>query len=421
MPTKIQESTANFATSRHTSNYDGSVRELVTTCHTLNRIDYDDGPVYWPDHSSYWKSCEHVWTFPKNRCDLRGRVTNRQWWFRTVDVEWLLPGGDISALQRRLTALTARVKPAVAAEMLHEAEYVMQGRLTQTMLPITDLIQLVRKVDGLGSVDALLTSLLAPFRAKPKTWSDLVKKVAGADLARKFGVQTLMNTITDALKTGAVIDKHLRKLERIQNSQQDNFKVSVNDRIDDGSETVNFGGTLQGDTAVRAKVAYVGLATTSIHFRTSVRYDTSDALRTRLVWDALGLSNIFATAWDLMPLSFVVDWVVRVQEFAERLDSYYFHTVPLERMTELRDVWITSTVKAYAEYSAFKPVSLSYPYSVSLKNPDTSFKFEVGRFRRYPVDPGTTSAWLPSLDIQGGNLTLAQNLTGLELMIQRSF
>lgn len=406
--------------SQHVFGY-GSIARPITTVYRLNKIDYEDGPLYWSDHSAYWKSCVHTWDFPKTLCNLKGRIIDRSWSPGTADVEWYLPSGDIRALQQKLSSLQARVTPASDAEMLHEAEYTMQGRLEQTLLPITDLIQLVRKVDGLGSADAILTSLLAPFRAKPKTWSDLVKKVAGADLARKFGIQTLMSTITDAIRYGAVIEKHLRKLERIQNSQQTNFKVSVNDEYVGGSETVNFGYSTQGRAAVTARATYVALATTSIHFRTSVRYDTSDALRTRLVWDALGLSNLFATAWDLMPLSFVVDWVVRVQDFAERLDGYYFHTVPLERMAELRDVWVTSTTKAYAEYSDFAPKEMGWPYACVLENSGTSYKFEIGRFDRHPVLPTTTSAWLPSLKLSGGNLTLAQNITGLELMIQRSF
>lgn len=381
-----------------------------------NTITYAEGPSHHPDGATNWKECTHTWVFPREPLNLSGLTWDR--YGQKVEWEQIWPSPP-SWCQDLASSETRRVKPPTSAELLHAAQYAMEGRLSQTLLPVTDLIQLVRKVDGLGSADALLTSLLAPFRAKPKTWSDLMKKVAGADLARKFGVNTLWQTITDAIKTGAVINNHLRKLERIQNSQQRNFKVSIASRHDGDTGVTSIGRPANG-TTIMANYRSFSIGEASIHFRTSVRYDTSDALRTRLVWDALGLSNIFSTAWDLMPLSFVVDWIVRVQEFAERLDGYYFHTVPLERMTELQDVWVTETVKGVVELNGFH-VSTRYPYEASLVDRSIPYHFTVGRFRRYPVFSTEMSAWLPSLRVNGVGITTAQSITGLELMIQRSF
>lgn len=415
MTVKEDTGRRNVVSTVYTDERTGQVSRSVQTVNWSNRIEYDDGPIHHPDGSTNWKRCVHTWNQSLSPCGLRGRMRNR---WDSYLVDWLYPSWNTWGSYVR--SGYSRVKPATAAEMLHEAEYAMQGRLNQTLLPITDLVQLFRKVDGLGAADAIMTSLLAPFRAKPKTWSDLVKKVAGADLARKFGVQTLMTTLTDAIQIGKVIENHLRKLERIQNSQQRNFKVTVNDRYVGGSMSQqNFAGNWE-ETLVKADAEVGGIASTSIHFRTSVRYDTSDALRTRLVWDALGLSNLFSTAWDLMPLSFVIDWFVRVQEFVARVDSYYFHTVPLERMAELQDVWITKTVKGYVEFKNFTPQNRG-GWSTSLTNVPESWKLEMGRFEREPLDPSTTSAWLPSLQVGGSNLTLAQTVTGLELMVQRSF
>lgn len=399
------------------SEFDGS--PVLTTATTTNTITYEEGPAHLRDGATNWKACTHYWAINPKRGSVTGKVWNSQDSRPPISAVWYLPG-SLQFYQSKAQSATSRVTPRTDSEMLHEAQYVMEGRLNQTLLPITDLIQLVKKVDGLSSGNALLTSLLAPFRTKPKNLSELIKKAAGADLARKFGVQTLWKTITDTIQQGAVVEKHLRRLERIQNSQQRNFKVSVLDRWSGESGTGDFGGSPWGHILVRADYQVGSLAETSIHFRTSVRYDTSDALRTRLVWDALGLSNIFSTAWDLMPLSFVVDWFVRVQEFANRLDSYYFHTVPLERMTELQDVWVTSTVKGYVKFHNFTPRP-RYQFRASIDDPAIEISLETGRFNRHPVDYGTTNAWLPSLRVGGSGLTLAQNLTGLELMVQRTF
>lgn len=418
MTVKEDSGRRNVVSTKYYHVNSGAHHQSIQTVGWVNRIEYDDGYRYHPNGATNWKRCLHTWNQSLKPSGLTGRFWDSTYLYETYEAEWLYPSWNTWGSYVR--SGYGKVKPATDAEMLHEAEYALEGRLNQTLLPITDLIQLVRKVDGLGSADALLTSLLAPFRAKPKTWSDLVKKVSGADLARKFGIQTLMTTITDAIQYGKVIENHLRRLERIQNSQQRNFKVTVNDVYKGSTQTgANFSGNW-AETLVRADATVGGIASTSIHFRTSVRYDTSDALRTRLVWDALGLSNIFSTAWDLMPLSFVIDWVVRVQDFAARLDSYYFHTVPLERMTELQDVWITRTVKGYVEFTNFTPRNVGRWRTVLTNKPD-SWKLEMGRFERSPVDYTATRAWLPSLQVGGSNLTLAQNLTGLELMVQRLF
>lgn len=418
MTVKEDSGRRNVASIKYYHVNNGTHSQSIQTVNWVNRIEYDDGYRYHPDGSTNWKQCVHTWNQSLKPAGITGRFWDSTYKYDTYEVVWDYPSWNTWGPYVR--SGYDRVKPATDAEMLHEAEYTLEGRLNQTLLPFTDLFQLFKKVDGLGSADALLTSLLAPFRAKPKTWSDLVKKVAGADLARKFGIETLMTTITDAIQYGRVIENHLRKLERIQNSQQRNFKVTVNDEYRGSTMTnENFSG-YWGGTLVRADATVGGLASTSIHFRTSVRYDTSDALRTRLVWDALGLSNIFSTAWDMMPLSFVIDWVVRVQELAARLDSYYFHTVPLERMTELQDVWITRTVKGYVEFTNFTARNDGRYHAVLTGGPN-SWKLEMGRFERRPVDFTATRAWLPSLKVGGSNLTLAQNLTGLELLVQRLF
>lgn len=390
----------------------------VSTFSNLNRIEYGEGRSHNPDGSSRWKACTHTWMV-RSRLALSGEVRDAYGGYHSIN--WFYPG-SMGVYQDKASRATARVKTATLAEMFHAAEYVMEGRMSQTLLPFTDLFQLCRKVEGLGPMDAVMTSLLAPFRTKPKNLSELVKKLAGADLAWKFGVKTLIDTMLQSLRIGAQVDAHLQRLTRIQNAQQRNFKVSVNDKFaGESGHTRSFLFNRFSVAAVEADYQVSALASTELHFKTSVRYDTSDAVRTRLVWDALGLSNIFSTAWDLVPLSFVVDWFVGVQKLASRLDSYYFHTVPLERMCELQDVWVTSTVKGLVTFSNIVPRN-QYGYTTSLhpSNPP-AWTLEVGRFTRYPADPVQTRAWLPTLEVGGKNLTLAQNLTGLELMVQRTF
>lgn len=386
----------------------------------VNRIVYGEGAPYDRTGATNWKPCTHTWQAARNPTPFVYDAWHTSYPNTTRTRNYAYYPEGYEAFRQMAASAIRQVKRPTAAEMLHAAQYAMEGRLNQTLLPITDLVQLVRKVDGLGSIDALFTSILAPFRAKPATFGDLVKKVSGADLARKFGFQTLWKTITDSLQVGKVVDNHLRRLKRIQNSQQRNFKVSVLSNVKTAEGTANVGSYHQNNSVITADYEAGALCQTSIHFRTSVRYDTSDALRTRLAWDALGLSNIFSTAWDLMPLSFVIDWFVGVQRFAAQLDSFYFHTVPLERLTELQDVWITSTRKGFVDLKGFTGVQ-NGKNKGSVVGAPSSYRIECGDFVRYPVDNGAMSLWLPSLKVGGTNLTLAQNITGLELLVQRTF
>lgn len=424
MIVKVEGSNSSRVLSREIIDYDGDsptgrVSKQYINIANTNRIEYEEGPAHDRTGATNWKSCTHTWLAARSPAPFEYDAwhTSFPGTSKTYNVAYYPLG--YNSLREMAASAYARVKPRTSAEMLHAAQYVMEGRLNQTLLPITDLVQLVRKVDGLGSIDALFTSILAPFRAKPKSFGDLVKKVSGADLARKFGFSTLWNTITDSLQIGKVVDNHLRKLERIQNSQQRNFKVSVTDNVIDRTGTTNVGSYRSNRSVIAADYTAGALCQTSIHFRTSVRYDTSDALRTRLAWDALGLSNIFSTAWDLMPLSFVIDWFVQVQRFAAQMDSYYFHTVPLERLTELQDVWITSTRKGYVDLDKF--YGFTNGSNAGRVHGSPTYRIEYGEFRRYPVDNGAMSLWLPSLKVGGTSLTLAQNITGLELLVQRTF
>lgn len=160
----------------------GSIYRDTVKLDTRNKIVYQDGPSHDRTGATFWKTCTHTW-MSNVPVPFRYRTWHTNFPRDTLyEYRAYYPEG-YTALRNMAASAVTGLSPKSAAEMLHAAQYAMEGRLNQTLLPITDLVQLVRKVDGLGSIDALFTSILAPFRTKPKTFGDLVKK----GLRRRFG------------------------------------------------------------------------------------------------------------------------------------------------------------------------------------------------------------------------------------------
>jgi hypothetical protein len=333
----------------------------------------------------------------------------------------ILPSGAQTAI-KSLNSVVEQVRPLTDAELFHEAEHKFAQHAFRTYLPLTDLVQLTRKVDGIGPIDSLFASLLAPFRGV-KNLAQLVKASAGADLAWKFAVKTTVASIFDCLEAGKRVDEQLKKLAARDENMQDNFVVTVNRSIPErllssGSWLAGNGSTsncVKGDVYERVDNL------TKLHFRCRTSRSTSDGRRTRLLWDSLGLTNLFTTAWDLAPLSFVVDWFVNVSKFTAELDNYYFHAQPLEKLTEIKDVWVTEHVKASRIYRNAHGVSKSGLTNTVEAGQEGDFALSALYFRRRPVEPTAARLWLPSLSVGGRGITLAQNITGLELLVQRTF
>jgi hypothetical protein len=384
-----------------------------------NVITYDEGQPHNGDGSRRWKRCEHSWY-----CGVEGVVTFRHVFQANPRLQWqgqyeyyypdsyqlLLPN------LRRWQSLSIPSTQALLAGVANE----MAGRLEASELPITDVFQLYTSVKKSGNpAKELVQPFYDLFRRKPKNIRDLIKKASGADLAWKFGIVPLVKTLLGVLNAAERVDNHMRKLDRRQASAQLNFSVT-----DHPYDVVHAAGTsyytdVQANKRVRASYRHRTRMSTKVFFRTTVDYDTSDNIRTKLLWDAYGISNIFSTVWDILPWSFVVDWFTNLGAVVGEMDKYLFHTSPLERLGRLTDVWATVTRRTWYEFYDFVPMRTSSDswtegLTASLQ------VMSSGNFVRQPLDPGEVGNFLQTLNVGGSPLTTAQTVTGLELLVQRT-
>lgn len=391
------------------------------TLNDLNRIQYEYGPPHNADGSARWKGCIHDWKLGNaGVVTVREENKNSR---KYDDYVHLLPAG-VQILQSRYLSEWRNNPLPSESSIMGACENTMSGRLETTALPITDLVQMSNSVAGnrnlVGDLVGAFTDL---FSRKPKSLGDLLKKVASAHLAWNFGIVPLVQTLLSLIYATERVDKHLAKLRAINESDQLNFTVTMTpfDASRIISENATYAYSSQSNAQVRCRQTLRTRTIVKAHFRTSVRYDTSDALRTRLLWDACGVTSIVGTVWDLLPWSFVVDWFVSVSDFCDQLDSYYFRAVPLERMGELRDVWYTATRSTQLVSDQFRATNAGISWRrVSLRGKPEECYISSGQFVRSPINNAVLRTFLTDLSVKGTSLTTSQKVTGLELLLQRA-
>lgn len=391
------------------------------TLNDLNRIEYDEGPPHNADGSARWKNCIHNWSLGSAGIVIVREYNNYSGLYD--DYAHHLPAGVQNLQSRYLGEWRSNPLPSPSS-IMGACEDTMSGRLETTALPITDLAQMSRAALGnrglMGELTGAFTDL---FSRKPKSLGDLVKKTASAHLAWKFGIVPLVHTLLSLISATNRVDKHLDKLRAINESDQLNFTVTMTpfDTSRIISENAPYAYSSQSNRQVTCRQTLKTRTTIKAHFRTSVRYDTSDALRTRLLWDACGVTNLIGTVWDLVPWSFVIDWFVSVSDFCAQLDRYYFQAVPLERMGELRDVWYTATRSTKLVSDRFVATNAGIDWRrVSLRASPTEAYISSGEFIRSRIDNPTLRTFLGEINVKGTSLTTSQKVTGLELLLQRA-
>lgn len=418
MLTKSQGSSASSVVTRVVTARPGYSYPLEVT-NTLkiddrNIITYDEGPMHNADWSMRWKKCQHTWY-----CGTSGVLTYRhhldrwQGLYTHYVPEYFQ---QMAPQLRRWQSVSMPSDDALLANVVDE----FQGRLRGTELPLTDVYQLYSSVKKSGNpAKDLVQPFHDLFRRKPKNLRDLIKKVTGADLAWKFGLVPMVKTVFGILNAAHVVDAHLSKLNARELSNQLNFSVTATPHDEVHATGSAIFTDVQGYTRVNASYTHRTRMTTKVYFRTTVDYDTSDSIRTKLLWDAYGISNIFGTVWDILPYSFVIDWFTNIGEVVDQMDTYLFHTSPLVRLGKLTDVWASITRRTSYEITNFKPVrSSNISYTSTMNNPGL-MTLSSGQYVRRPLSPGSVGSVLPNLTVGGQPLTCAQTVTGLELLVQR--
>lgn len=378
-----------------------------------DKIEYDDGPQYLNGHVK-WKRCVH-----QGLQELEGacRITN--WWIgrysspKRWNMRNLAGGTSANSYKSGFGNLISSLPEVDLTDLKEKFRTELSGNLESNVLPITDLYQLFRKgklIRNLADQGKVFYDLF-----HPKNIKDLVKKASNAHLVWKFGVVPFTRDALNIMNLASTVDAHLQKLRAKTTSASDSWAVaSTQDNSKwesaEGSISLYNGQIFYKDLYER----YVGAR---MFFRARLTYNTSDAVRTSLLWDATGFRNIASTAWDLIPWSFVIDWFVSVGDFLSELETYYFHNTPLEKVEELRDVWVCTTQKLVKERTLTR-ISNQGGGSYS----GTALGgFKYIRFTREPFNTVDVNGIISGLgSLRTGTPSTSQGVSGLELLLQRT-
>lgn len=378
-----------------------------------DKIDYEDGPQHINGHVK-WKRCVH-----QGIQEIEGACRISNWWVGNYSAKkrWnmrnLAGGTSSSSFRNGFMAQVAKVPPVDLTDLKEKFRTQLSGNLESNVLPITDLYQLFRK----GKLIKNLADQGKVFRDlfRPKNVKDLVKKASSAHLAWKFGVVPFTRDVLNVLNIAQMVDAHLQKLRAKTNSASDSWVVTSTQDSSKWESTEGRVGLYSG--SIYYKDSYERYVGARLFFRARLTYNTSDAVRTSLLWDAAGFRNIASTAWDLIPWSFLIDWFVSVSDFLSELETYYFHNTPLEKVEELRDMWITTTQKLVQER---KLTGVSNMGSASYSGTALG-GFKYIRFSREPINTVDVNGMISGLgSLRTGTPSTSQGVTGLELLLQRS-
>jgi hypothetical protein len=142
-----------------------------------------------------------------------------------------------------------------------------------------------------------------------------------------------------------------------------------------------------------------------------VREDINEASRWRAYTEYFGLNKVVGTAWELIPFSFVVDWVTNAQERLNDLTRIRLGDSPFYNLTG-----IGSSIKQVLQHQLCITPGVDTVYGMTLdsESPIPVLSVETSKYTRIPGLPDTSGV----VDIS--TLGLFHGVTGVELLLQKS-
>lgn len=238
--------------------------DLTNGVVTYNNVWKDEGPVNW-------------WTV---HCNLTfGPVSNFGLSFN--DTCWSAMKSDIN---------DAEVKEQVFPTLCQEAVLSMNYLDCNSLALIKDFVDIRETVEGtIGSFQELT-------QLKGKSKKEILKSISGADLSQRYGYGL---TIQDAYAVG-------QALERLRTEMETRLSYCYKIR---SARTMS----VPTSTGLTADLSYHYLGRLSLESSAAQK-----VISTLYEWD---LYPSLGNAWDFVPYSFVVDWVVDFGGLFEDIDA----------------------------------------------------------------------------------------------------
>lgn len=447
--TQTRSSVASYSNYRYTGYVTASGTSTTYSDYGTSTITYEAGPRFLNGHPN-WKGCTHIKT--QGWIDV-GHMNAQQYNVApsgaTMDLSiHNIPIGRWSTFG--LTSSWASVgypTPPSWGDVFDEVYADMAGRGNDYLLSLEDLAGLfsgktlwsairgtASAIDRLGKGIRMTKRLARQFGYKKSLWAtwtsakDVVCELLGLRLGYRFGFKTALNDIVDAVDFAGDCGKYIRKIA-YRNGREDVTFSKLKTARASSVSSVNgamalapseFRGALSNirnmeyeyfDRVTEAYVSRRGVVAGQVRY--PVNYQT-----VRHYYEsAFGLDKPLTTLWAIVPMSFVVDYLVNVQDMLTHVDN------------ALNDYLVSMNIRlAWAlekgSQSAYVSIpAMSHSYNGTdgriMVSSTTACKAAYGTryFQRYAINSSSVRSGFPPL-LAGDQHWITKVGTGLELLAQ---
>lgn len=234
-----------------------------------------------------------------------------------------------------------------------------------------------------------------------------VKDAINAELLYKFGVKPAIKETKELIDLNFTVQRQLDFLGR-------NRGLYVPIRVRTVSGDQPQGAYVPNNTYVDMDLHFARERCVNVLFaQGKVRTDINEASRWRAYAEALGLNKVVGVAWELIPFSFVVDWVTNAQERINDLTRIRLGEGPFVNLAS-----VGSSVKMAKTYHGLILPGFDQGLGLSLGvpgEPVRAFDVEVSSYERMPGIPDTSGV------VDVSTLGLFHGITFGELLYQKLF
>lgn len=264
--------------------------------------------------------------------------------------------------------------------------------LVNFVLELKDFKQVVRYLSGNVSKKLTALNALTGIRKGDKTLQRLSKMY----LSYSFGWRPLYRDLVSFFESITGFQRRLEELIKRANTPQQRYwgtwvagteQSTVTHSSSGGSnEGLGAAGAGVGQQRVRART--ILRETQGVRFHATLRYAyplppelTAVGGRLKAFLDVLGVNGNPAILWNAIPFTFIVDWLVNVSGYLERLRVDNIHFV-----TEIRDFCASAKYSRIVEYQhqnvystySDSPVMVTEPWKATDSCVKTYYERKIG-------------------------------------------
>jgi hypothetical protein len=254
--------------------------------------------------------------------------------------------------------------------------------------------------------------------------------VLGLHLGYRFSFKTTLHDLDQACTWASEFDSYVRSIATRQGGEYlpySSSKVAVNENVETISPYLvsqmcyGFGNYSYFNWIVPppATIRYQAVRKLSVLAYAKVRYTTDRATVRRYLERQLGLDRPLSTLWAIVPLSFVIDYLIPVQDLASYFDNWLSD---YDVCTQFSSAWALETryMQAICDFPSFSQNGETSRYPVRLFESSGARCVYTGErhFERYPIPVTDIRDHFTSFLVNQENKWYRSIGTGLEILSQ---